>query len=119
MLPILALLFKAATGAGGIGATIAKLEAQKLASENTAEKLDLDRQIAELRARQAEQQGNAIDTAMRSSIALPFEIYLWKVIVYDMVLGYGTTAALPPQMWWIMGIVITFYFLATNPLKRT
>jgi len=56
------------------------------------------------------EQGRLITALPRPLIALAFIIFIWKVIVWDKVLGFGTTDALDPKMWDAMTIVLTAYF---------
>jgi hypothetical protein len=50
---------------------------------------------------------------VRPLFAMPFIIFLWKVIVWDVTLGAWTHARtddLNPQLWQWGGIVLTAYF---------
>lgn len=54
---------------------------------------------------------NWIPKVVQALFALPFLIYLWKLIIWDKVMGWGTTDSLGQ---WELGIgatVISFYFL--------
>lgn len=91
----------------------------KLAANNTAE--NIEQQLAikalELEQRQSEvnaqvviaEQGNWITRSVRPLLALPFIIFVWKVIVFDKVLGLGTTDALDPKMWSVFMAVVVAY----------
>lgn len=74
----------------------------------------LDQREAELNASVLiAEQGNWFTRMMRPLGALPFWIFLWKVVVWDKVLGdwtHGTTDPLDPMMWNVfMSVVIAYY----------
>ena len=57
-------------------------------------------------------------TAMiRPMIAWPFIIYVWKTVVWDTVLGQGTTPVLQGSLGEWAGIIITAYFVG-RPLEK-
>jgi hypothetical protein len=71
---------------------------------------DIEGQERELQAKMMiAEQGNIITRSIRPLMALPFIIFLWKVIVYDKILGWGTTDALDPKMWGVFMIVVGAY----------
>jgi hypothetical protein len=43
--------------------------------------------------------------------ALPFIAYTWKVVVYDIMLGLGSTAPIGGTVGWVYTMVVGFYFL--------
>jgi len=92
----------------------------KLASDNTSEKIAADLKARELAVQQRErelatqaviaEQGRWYTALPRPLFAFAFIIYVWKVVVWDTVLGIGTTGALSGQVaQWAM-IVLTAYF---------
>lgn len=54
-----------------------------------------------------------INSIVRAILAAPVIIYLWKVIVWDKILGLGVTDDLSGNLWNFLFIVIGFYFLDT------
>lgn len=56
------------------------------------------------------EQGRWYTAAPRPLIALAFVIYIWKIVVWDKVLGWGVTDNLTPEFLNMMTIVITAYF---------
>ena len=54
---------------------------------------------------------------IRPLIAWPIGIYIWKVVVWDKVLGLGTTDPLSGGMEWVMTAVVGAYFLA-RPIEK-
>ena len=91
----------------------------KLAAGNTSEKITYvaTRELAvEQREREVatklviSEQGRWYTALPRPLFAFAFVIYAWKVVVWDKVLGLGTTGARPEEMGqWAM-IVLTAYF---------
>ena len=61
-------------------------------------------------------QGRWLTAWVRPAIALPFVLYLWKLVIYDKILGWGATDDLSPQLWNMMTVIIGAYFL-TRPLE--
>jgi hypothetical protein len=93
----------------------AKLSAEntsaKIAADLAARELDVESREREL-ATQAviAEQGRWYTALPRPLFAFAFVIYAWKVVVWDRVLGLGTTAALSGDVaQWAM-IVLTAYF---------
>jgi hypothetical protein len=92
----------------------------KLTAENTSEKVAADLAARELGVEQRErelatqvviaEQGHWYTALPRPLFAFAFVIYVWKVVVWDRVLGLGSTAALSGDVaQWAM-IVLTAYF---------
>jgi hypothetical protein len=92
----------------------------KLTAENTSEKIAADPAARELVVEQREgelaaqvviaEQGRWYTALPRPLFAFAFVIYVWKVVVWDRVLGLGSTAALSGDVaQWAM-IVLTAYF---------
>jgi len=92
----------------------------KLAAENASEKIAADLAARELAVEQRErelatqvvvaEQGHWYTSLPRPLFAFAFVIYVWKVVVWDKVLGLGTTDALSGDVaQWAM-IVLTAYF---------
>jgi hypothetical protein len=92
----------------------------KLTAENTSEKTAADLAARELAVEQREaevnaqvvtaEQGKWYTALPRPLFAFAFVIYVWKVVVWDRVLGLGSTAPLSGDIaQWAM-IVLTAYF---------
>lgn len=92
----------------------------KLAAENTSEKIAADLAARELDLAQREreisaqiltaEQGRWLTALPRPLFAFAFVVYVWKVVVWDKVLGWGTTDALSGDVaQWAM-MVLTAYF---------
>lgn len=108
---------------GGLSAITSDLKDAyriKLEAENTADRIEAEVRISQLQAQQAvliAEQSNWLTRLIRPLIALPFIIFLWKVIVWDKVLKWGVTDALSVEMTALMGAVITAYFLV-RPFEK-
>ena len=85
-----------------------------------SDRIQADVEIKQLEARQAvliAEQANSVTRWIRPAIALPVVVYLWKVVIWDKVLGWGVTDPLDERMWWIFTVVIGAYFL-TRPIEK-
>lgn len=92
----------------------------KLAAENTSEKIAADLAARELAVEQRErelanemvlaEQGRWYTAVPRPLFASAFIVYVWKVVVWDKVLGLGTTDALTGDVSQWATIVLTAYF---------
>tara|TARA_R110000851_G_scaffold32845_4_gene87836 strand:- start:856 stop:1176 length:321 start_codon:yes stop_codon:yes gene_type:complete len=58
----------------------------------------------------AEAKGNW-NVFFRMFLAFPFAVFLWKVVIWDKVLGWGVTDDLSPDLWNLMMIVFSFFFV--------
>lgn len=91
----------------------------KLDAANTRDRLAADLAAKEIEAEiDARRQANALIIAeqgrwytavIRPLLALPVIIYLWKVIVWDKVLGLGTTDPLTGTVAEWAGLIVTTY----------
>jgi hypothetical protein len=92
----------------------------KLTAENTSEKIAADLAARELSLEQRQrelaaeilvvEQGRWYTALPRPLFASAFIIYLWKVVVWDKVLGLGTTDAISGDILQWGTIVLTAYF---------
>jgi hypothetical protein len=92
----------------------------KLTAENTSEKTAADLAARELGVEQRErelatqvviaEQGRWYTALPRPLFAFAFVIYVWKVVVWDKVLGLGSTDALSGDVAQWALIVLTAYF---------
>jgi hypothetical protein len=91
----------------------------KLAADNTQDRTAADLAAkaitAEIEARKSAnaviiaEQGRWYTAMIRPLLALPVIIYLWKVIVWDKVLGLGTTDAIGGDVGIWAGTIVTTY----------
>lgn len=86
----------------------------KLRAENDAQRVAADERINLLEARKTiilAAQSDPLERFVRILFALPFIIYIGKIVVYDKVLGLGVTDNLSENFTWIMMTIIGGYFL--------
>jgi hypothetical protein len=100
---------------GLISAYKAKLQAgndhDRIAADLAARELALERSQRELNARVVlTEQGRWYTAFPRPLFAFAFVIYVWKVVVWDKVLGLGSTDALGGDLGDWGWLVITAYF---------
>ena len=100
---------------GALDAYRAKLEAgstkEKLAAELAERELAVQQREAELAANLlVVEQGFWMTRWVRPLWALPFVIFTFKVVVWDKVLGLGSTPALDPSMWNVFMLIAGAYF---------
>jgi hypothetical protein len=91
----------------------------KLESKNTegAQAVEVTRAalLAEIEVRKSAnaiiiaEQGRWYTAVVRPLLALPVIIYLWKVIVWDIVLGWGTTDPIAGDVGVWAGTIVTTY----------
>lgn len=65
--------------------------------------------IEEQRLRRALAGGHLV-TGAQLLLAAPFIVYIWKLVVWDKVLGWGVTDALSPELAEIQFLVVIFLF---------
>ncbi len=114
------LKFLAGGGLSAITGDLRKAYEARLAAQNDAERITAEQNIAQLEARQAvliAEQGRWLTAWIRPGIAAPFVVYLWKLVIWDKVLGWGATDDLSPALWQVMMVIIGAYFL-TRPFER-
>jgi hypothetical protein len=107
-------------GIAAIGRELNEAYKAKLNAKNETERLEADMAIAQLSARQAvlvAEQGSWLTRWIRPAFALPFVIYDAKIVVWDKVLGWGSTDALTPEFWQLQMIVFGAFFL-TRPFEK-
>ncbi len=113
-------LLKLINPLGAIAKEIAKV---RIAAENadTEEKrIEARIQVSQLEHRAQvliAEQSHPITRLIRPLWAAPFVIYAWKVLVWDMVLGWGTTPPLGTQMYYLMTVIAGAYFLTRGGEK--
>ena len=99
---------------GFLDAYKAKLDSQNTQGAQAAE-VARAALLAEVDARKSAnaiiiaEQGRWYTAVIRPLLALPVIIYLWKVIVWDKVLGWGTTDAIAGDVGVLAGTIVTTY----------
>lgn len=108
------------SGLSSIGDQLNRAYQAKLTAQNDHERIAAELDIKQLEARQAvliAEQGNWVTRWIRPAIALPVVIFLWKVLVYDLVLGLGATDNPSQNVWYVIMTVLGAYFL-TRPFEK-
>lgn len=86
----------------------------KLNAETDKEKLAADERINTLEARKSSilmAQSDPMERWVRILFALPFVVYINKLILWDKVLAWGVTDSLSPELTQLFWIVIGGYFV--------
>jgi hypothetical protein len=109
-------------GIKAIGSELRQARLDQLNAANNSERIAADLRVKELEAQQSiilAAQGDRFERWVRIGFALPFLIYLNKLLIWDKVLGLGTTDPLSPMlteaMWVILG---GFFILSTAKVLR-
>lgn len=100
-------------GIDSIVSNIAKYQIEREKAASDAERLKYNYLIKAEEARLARLQSdnsNAVTRWIRPLSFAPFMIYNAKIVLWDKVLGFGTTDPLSPELFHIQMIMIGFYF---------
>lgn len=101
-------------GVSAITGSIREMRKDTLEAKNASERIELEKEIGTLENRRAvlvaEAKSNW-NVVFRGLLAMPFALFVWKVIVYDKILGAGSTDNLSPDLWNLMMVVYGFYFV--------
>lgn len=88
----------------------------KLDAKNDSERLAAEERINLLEARKTvilSAQSDPWERFVRIAFAVPFILYISKILVWDKVLSLGVTDNLSPDFWQLLYIVVGGYFLDT------
>lgn len=100
-------------GLSGLAGEIRQAHKDKLEAANDSERIAAEERM-DLALRRVEAQtkgaGSWMAKTMRAGFAIPFILYNAKLIVWDKMLGLGSTDALSPYLETVGWIVIGFYF---------
>ena len=86
----------------------------RLDAKNADARIKADQRIATLETIKAVQttgSGTWLPKAIRALWALPLILYLWKLIIWDKLLGWGVTDPLGAYEIWVGQAIVTFYFV--------
>ncbi len=103
-----------------IGEQLNKAYETKLLAMNDRERIDAEKQISQLESQRdvlIAEQGSASTRWIRPALAAPVVIFWWKLIVWDTVLGLGTTPDPGEYVMWLAISIPNVYFLM-RPLER-
>lgn len=83
----------------------------RMAADLAAKELAVDQRASELRTQLLiTEQGRWYTAIIRPLFALPLIVYFWKTIVWDKVLGWGSTDPLTGMIGEWAGLIILAYF---------
>ena len=105
---------------GSIANELQEAYQAKLRAETSEQKLEAEQYIAHLQAQQSvllAEQGRWLTAWIRPAIALPVVAYIWKLIIWDTMLGWGITPDPGSFVNWVVVTVIGAYML-TRPFER-
>lgn len=109
------------SGLGQITGALKDAYQAKLTAQTTEAKLEADQNIATLEAQRAvliaEASSGGFQSWIRPLFAIPFVIYNGKLVLWDKVLGWGSTDPLSDSLFQIEMIVISAYFLSRGAEK--
>jgi hypothetical protein len=90
---------------------IQQWEAKLLDANTEQERIAAQERIAWYQAA-ATIAGHPIDAVLRAMMAAPGILFVWKLIVYDKMLGWGSTEDLSQNLWYFaIALPWGFYFL--------
>ena len=93
----------------------------ELAKAETAErKIELETQVSQLEARERvliAEQGSWMTWWIRPAVAFPIVVLIWKLVLWDTVLGWGVTPDPGDTVNWLLLTVVGAYFL-TRPFEK-
>jgi len=88
----------------------------RLQAENNEQKIAADERIALLEARKSSilaAQSDPVERWVRVLFSLPFILYVNKLVIWDKILGWGTTPNLSEDLWTMFYIILGGYFVDT------
>ena len=103
-----------------IGEQLNRAYEAKLLAMNDKERIDAEKQISQLEAQRdiiMAEQGHGMTRWIRPMLAAPVVIFWWKIIVWDTVLGWGTTPHPGEYVMWLAVAVPNVFFLM-RPVEK-
>lgn len=103
-----------------IGEQLNRAYELKLIAGNDRERIEAEKVISQLEARRdvmISEQGSWLTAWIRPALAAPVVILVWKLIVWDTVLGRGSTPHPGDFIMWYTMTVTGAYFL-TRPIEK-
>jgi hypothetical protein len=84
---------------------------ERIVADERIRTLEMQRNIVVM------EQGSRLTRWVRPAFALPFVVYVNKLVLWDKVLGFGATDPLGPDLSETMAIIIGAYFIA-RPFEK-
>lgn len=101
---------------GRITKELAAAYTDKANAATEQQRIAADERISTLQARKdviLAAQADPMERWVRIGFALPFVLYIWKLVIWDKLLGWGATDGLSSDLWAILYIVLGGYFVDT------
>lgn len=105
---------------GGFMDKVVQAYVARTTSSTEIEKAEITASVEEVRLKLELlklEQGNLITRSIRPLFAAPFIVYVWKLIVWDKLLGWGSTDPLGSELTTLMWVVVGAYFV-THPFEK-
>lgn len=104
-----------------IGEQLNRAYELKLLAANDKERIEAEKAISQLEARRdvlVAEQGSWMTRWIRPALAFPVVVFWNKLIIYDTVLGLGTTPDPGEYVMWFCVLVPNVYFLVRSNERR-
>ncbi len=123
MFGFLGLILKFIDPISAITKQISEAFIAKTNAETDQERIKAEIDIAALQGKQAVSIAESITPItqiVRLFLTFPAGAFLWKVIIWDKLLGWGATDGLSQNLWYYVFMVLSFYFVdnAISMFKR-
>jgi hypothetical protein len=103
------------TTLNGVTAALSNAKIAQINATTQAEQIAAGERVAALQATQAvlvaESVKSKIPIYVQLLMTLPWVLYIGKVVVWDKLLGWGSTDTLTPQEWYLCYVVYGFWFV--------
>lgn len=99
---------------------IADWDLKRREAKNDQDRIRAETYIANLEAQRSvlmEEQKHAATRWVRPALAFPVIVYWWKLIIFDTLLGWGSTPYPGDHVAWFVTLIPTAYFLA-RPFEK-
>lgn len=104
-------------GLPAIVAEIAKERTKQLDAKTEQEKIASEERIKVLEAKKdviIKSHDDRLNNIVRLLWAAPFIVYVWKLLLWDKVMGWGSTDGLSPTLEYILWTILGGYFLLSG-----
>jgi len=101
---------------GQIADKLATAYAERSNAQTEQQRIAADERVRVLEARRdviLAAQSDPMERWVRIGFAVPFVLYIWKLVIWDKLLGWGATDNLSSDLWAILYIVLGGYFVDT------
>ena len=113
-------IIKGLLGFKGIAEQLATAYAAKTNAVTEQERIAAQERIDHYQALERvliAEQGSWMTRWVRPAFALPFVLYIWKIVLWDKVLGWGVTDSLSDNLTTILVTIVGAYFI-TRPFEK-